>query len=70
GGPATYSQERGEPRLGRRHVPFRIGPAERDAWVGHMTDAVKAGGLSPLDETQMLHFFGGVARSLVNQPDA
>src|SRR5205807_343770 len=36
GGPTTYSDERGHPRLRIRHVPFAIGPAERDAWVRHM----------------------------------
>lgn len=33
GGPALYSSERGHPRLRRRHLPFRIGAAERDAWM-------------------------------------
>ena len=36
GGPTTYSQERGHPRLRMRHAPFAIGPAERDAWLTHM----------------------------------
>ena len=40
GGPTTYSQERGHPRLRMRHAPFAIGPAERDAWLAHMRDAV------------------------------
>src|SRR5579864_8910247 len=33
GGPNLYSQERGHPRLRMRHLPFRIGVAERDAWM-------------------------------------
>ena len=32
GGPRTYSDQRGHPRLRMRHAPFRIGPIERDAW--------------------------------------
>lgn len=36
GGPAIYSATRGHPRLRRRHLPFRIGPAERDAWMACM----------------------------------
>ena len=40
GGPTTYSQQRGHPRLRMRHAPFAIGPAERDAWLTHMRDAV------------------------------
>jgi hemoglobin len=40
GGPGTYSQERGHPRLRLRHAPFTIGPTERDAWLEHMKRAV------------------------------
>jgi hemoglobin len=40
GGPGTYSQARGHPRLRMRHAPFRVGPAERDAWLRHMRRAV------------------------------
>ena len=40
GGPTTYSDERGHPRLRMRHLPFRIGPAERDHWLEHMSRAV------------------------------
>ena len=42
GGPATYSEERGHPRLRLRHAPFAIGPAERDAWYDHMATAVRS----------------------------
>lgn len=41
GGPTTYSDERGHPRLRLRHMPFHIGPAERDRWLTHMTAAVE-----------------------------
>ena len=40
GGPTTYDQERGHPRLRMRHAPFAIGPAERDAWLSHMREAI------------------------------
>jgi hemoglobin len=40
GGPETYSLQRGHPRLRMRHHPFRIGQAERDAWIGHMLAAM------------------------------
>ncbi|MEV4722616.1 globin [Micromonospora humida] len=40
GGPNTYSAQRGHPRLRMRHAPFRIGAAERDAWLRHMRRAV------------------------------
>jgi hemoglobin len=40
GGPTTYSDQRGHPRLRMRHAPFTVGPTQRDAWLGHMKDAV------------------------------
>ena len=40
GGPSTYNDTRGHPRLRMRHAPFVIGPAERDAWLRHMFDAL------------------------------
>jgi len=40
GGPTTYDDERGHPRLRMRHVPFAIGPAERDRWLVHMQAAI------------------------------
>jgi hemoglobin len=42
GGPTTYDDERGHPRLRMRHVPFAIGPAERDRWLTHMRAAIAA----------------------------
>ncbi len=66
GGPATYSEQRGHPRLRMRHSPFVIGEAERDAWLRHMTAAVRASGLRPLDEAQMLTYFEASAAHMVN----
>ena len=40
GGPTTYSERRGHPRLRARHAPFHIGSAQRDAWLRHMRAAV------------------------------
>ena len=41
GGPTTYMEERGHPRLRMRHMPFHVGPAERDHWLLHMAAAVE-----------------------------
>ena len=41
GGPPAYSEERGHPRLRRRHLPFAIGTAERDAWMLCMNGALE-----------------------------
>jgi hemoglobin len=40
GGPTTYNEERGHPRLRMRHAPFHIGPLERDRWLHHMRAAI------------------------------
>ena len=42
GGPTTYMDERGHPRLRMRHMPFTVGPLERDRWLAHMAAAVEA----------------------------
>lgn len=66
GGPGDYSEARGHPRLRMRHAPFVIGDAERNAWFRHMSAAVRAGGLSAEDETEMLTYFASAATHLVN----
>lgn len=68
GGPTTYSDAKGHPRLRMRHAPFAIGIAERDAWMRVMGEAVRAGGLSGLDETQMLGYFEMASTHMINQP--
>jgi len=66
GGPTTYGDRRGHPRLRMRHAHFVIGAAERDAWLRHMTAAVKAAGLQGPDEQELLEYFAMAARSLEN----
>ncbi len=68
GGPPTLTpSERGHPRLRARHLPFAIDTPERDAWVGHMTAAVRAGGLSPEDEAEFLAYVETAATHMINQ---
>jgi hemoglobin len=69
GGPTDYSDQRGHPRLRMRHVDFAIGSAQRDAWYGHMSDAVKAAHLDPADEAEMLEYFANAAAHMVNRPE-
>jgi hemoglobin len=73
GGPTTYSDQRGHPRLRMRHAPFVIGEAEREAWFRHMALAVgaaaDAGELSPDDEARMLSYFHRAAMHMVNDAD-
>jgi hemoglobin len=66
GGPRDYERDRGNPRLRARHLPFKIGPEERDRWLHHMTAAVKAADLRPLEELQLLEYFRATAEHLVN----
>ena len=42
GGPQTYMEQRGHPRLRMRHLPFRVGEIERDRWLVHMAAAIEA----------------------------
>ncbi|MGY1617044.1 globin [Geodermatophilus sp. SYSU D00691] len=70
GGPTTYSQERGHPRLRMRHAPFAIGPAERDAWLRHMRDAVDSLGLTDEQDATLWGYLEMAARSMQNRwPD-
>jgi hemoglobin len=68
GGPDTYSQVRGHPRLRLRHAPFVIGPDEAQAWMRHMTAAVDAMGMDPDDRAELLDYLSMAARSLQNAP--
>jgi len=66
GGPGTYSEQRGHPRLRMRHSPFAIGLAERNAWLSHMNAAVAAGGLDADVEEQVVAYFDNAATHLIN----
>jgi hemoglobin len=68
GGPTTYNELRGYPRLRMRHRHFHIGEAERDAWLGHMRAALDEIGLDPALDTQLWDYLVMAAHSLVNAP--
>ncbi|MFF0607673.1 globin [Nocardia tengchongensis] len=71
GGPRTYSDERGHPRLRMRHHPFKVGPIERDAWLRAMRIAVAEIEPEVLDDAhrkQLLDYFEMAANSLMNSP--
>ena len=66
GGPATYNELRGHPRLRMRHVRFHIGETERDLWLRHMRTALDELELpGPLDD-QLWDYLVMAAHSLVN----
>lgn len=66
GGPHTYGEQRGHPRLRMRHMPFVIGEPERDAWLRHMRDAVDELALPEQLETMLWDYLVMAANSLVN----
>ena len=68
GGPRTYSERRGHPRLRMRHVTFRIGPRERDAWLARMRNAMVGVDLTPEQRATLWNYLVMAAQSLVNVP--
>jgi hemoglobin len=68
GGPTTYSEQRGHPRLRMRHVPFTVTPDMRDRWLLHMMNAVDTLGLAPEHDDLLRDYLTRAAYSLVNAP--
>ncbi|MFZ2509473.1 MAG: globin [Gordonia sp. (in: high G+C Gram-positive bacteria)] len=71
GGPTTYSDQRGHPRLRMRHVPYTIGPLQRDAWLRCMDIAVGSIPADVLDDehrARLTRYFHQAAHSLMNSP--
>jgi hemoglobin len=66
GGPTTYSDQRGHPRLRLRHQPFAIGQAERDAWLANMTAAVASIDLAPAVRKALLDYFEAASTAMIN----
>lgn len=69
GGPRTYSDSRGHPRLRMRHAPFAVTPAARDAWLRHMRDAVDGLGLAEPHRAQLWDYLEYAAESMVNRAE-
>jgi hemoglobin len=69
GGPTTYSDNRGHPRLRMRHAGWRITSRERDAWLSHMLTAVGELDLPDDARAALADYLLGAAHSLVNAPD-
>lgn len=69
GGPDTYSQQRGHPRLRMRHAPFAIGLDERERWMGHMRASVQAADTNAEVKAMLLGYFENSATAMRNQAD-
>ncbi len=66
GGPSTYSELRGHPRLRMRHAPFAVTPAARDRWLAHMRAALLSLELPPLHEATLWDYLERAAHAMVN----
>ena len=66
GGPTTYSDQRGHPRLRMRHATFKVNPAARDRWLLHMRAALDTLDLSPLHKAELWDYLERAAHSMLN----
>lgn len=66
GGPTTYQQLRGHPRLRMRHSPFKINPLARERWLLHMRAAVEELKLPPLQEAELWGYLDRAATAMLN----
>jgi hemoglobin len=68
GGPTTYSDQRGHPRLRMRHADWVIGERERDAWLGHMREAVASLDVPEVARRAIWEHLERAAQTLLNAP--
>lgn len=69
GGPTTYSEERGHPRLRMRHLAFKVNPDARDRWLLHMRAALDSLELPPLQDATLWAYLDRAAHAMVNTFD-
>ena len=69
GGPKTYLERFGHPRLRMRHLPFVIGMKERDAWLGHMVASIDEVGVSEPWSGVMKRYFERSSLAMMNSGD-
>jgi hemoglobin len=68
GGPTTYSDQRGHPRLRMRHAPFPVDSKARDHWLGHFRAALDSVGLTPEQDAQFWAYVTHAATFMINTP--
>src|ERR1700712_1919507 len=66
GGPTTYNEERGHPKLRMRHFPYPVGPLQRDHWLMHMMHAIEVSGLDQAARQTLIEYFVPAAEHLRN----
>ena len=68
GGPTTYSERRGHPRLRMRHAPFPVDERARDRWLTHFREALDAVQLTPEQDAQFWAYVTHAATFMINTP--
>jgi hemoglobin len=66
GGPTTYQEQRGHPRLRMRHAPYKINPDARERWLRHMRAAVDSLELAPLHDAELWAYLDRAATAMLN----
>jgi hemoglobin len=69
GGPTTYSDGRGHPRLRMRHAPFAVTPLARDHWLKHFRAGLDSADLTPEQDAQFWDYVTHAAQFMVNTLD-
>jgi hemoglobin len=69
GGPTTYSDQRGHPRLRMRHAPFAVTPEAKDRWLVHFRAGLDEAGLTPEQDAQFWDYVTHAAQFMVNTMD-
>src|SRR6478735_868188 len=69
GGPTTYSDQRGHPRLRMRHAPFAVTTTARDHWLHHFRAALDQADLTPAQDQQFWEYVTHAAQFMVNTLD-
>ncbi|MET0928387.1 MAG: globin [Aeromicrobium sp.] len=68
GGPTTYSEQRGHPRLRMRHAPFEVTPEARDRWLLHFREGLDQAALTPEQDAQFWAYAQHAANFMINSP--
>ena len=66
GGPTTYSDQRGHPRLRMRHAPYAVTPKAKEHWLTHFRAALDEVALPPEQDEQFWDYVTHAAQFMVN----
>lgn len=69
GGPKTYGETRGHPRLRMRHAPYAVTPRQAERWLHHMMAAVDELGLAEAEDAELREYLNRAAWFMLNADD-